>query len=146
MRDREIQDALDRQPRAAAAFDTADAVESGDEGNAADADRAAYAIVYAALAEDVGFTLPTAFAESIAAAAMPQPARPTVFERVILPVLLLASAAIAVPTAVAQLARAFRVLFGTPDGGMPVVTVALVLLLVAVADQLARRRGWAPRM
>lgn len=129
MRDREIQDDFDRQAP-----------------EAADADRAAYAIVYAALAEDTGFTLPAAFAESIAAAAMPEPARPSVFERFILPVLLLISAAIAVPTAVRQLARAYRLLLGAPEGGLPpAVAAALVLLLIAAADRLARRGGWAPR-
>jgi hypothetical protein len=139
MRDDEIQDALDRQARAAEP-------PSPDTADAAGADRAAYAIVYAALAEDTGFALPAAFAESIAAAAMPEPARPSIFERAILPVLLLISAAIGVPAAVPQLTRAFRLLLGTPDGGIPAAAIAaLVLLLIAVADRLARRSGWAPR-
>jgi hypothetical protein len=68
MRDREIQDDLDRQRG-----------EPPETPDAVDADRAAYAIVYAALAEDTGFALPTAFADAIAAAAMPEPARPSVF-------------------------------------------------------------------
>lgn len=143
MRDREIQDALDRQPRAGAAESPSpDTIKAPDGG---DADRAAYAIVYAALGEDTGFALPAAFAESIAAAAMPEPARPSVFERALLPVLLLISAAVAVPAVVPQLARAFDLLLGAQDGGMPALAVALVLLMVAAADRLARRGGWAPR-
>lgn len=134
MRDDEIQDALDRGAAGPASP------------GAADADRAAYAIVYAALAEDTGFALPAAFAEALAATAMPEPARPSVFERAILPLLLLASAAVAVPTVLPQLARAFRLLPAAPGGGMPVALAAgLVLLLVAAADGLARRGGWAPR-
>lgn len=136
MRDDEIQDALDRQPRGGPMEHPSP--------DAGDADHAAYAIVYAALAEDTGFALPAAFAESLAAAAMPEPARPSVFERAILPVLLLVSAALAVPTVVGQLGRAFRML-ETPEGGVPTAAVAaLALLLIAAADRLARRRGWAP--
>lgn len=145
MRDREIQDALDRRARAEAAGHPLP--HAADAPDAGDADRAAYAIVYAALAEDTGFALPAAFAQSIVAAAMPEPARPSVFERAILPILLLASAVLAVPPTVQQLARAFRQLLGAPDGGVPPAAVAaLVLLLMAAADRLARRGGWAPRM
>lgn len=145
MRDHEIQDALDRQLRSPAAGSRSP--ETADAPDAGDADRAAYAIVYAALAEDTGFALPAGFAESLAAAAMPEPARPSVFERFILPVLLLVSAAVAVPAVAPQLARAFRLVLETADGGIPAAPVAgLVLLLVASADRLARRGGWAPRM
>jgi hypothetical protein len=145
MHDHEIQDALDRQLRSAA--DGRRSPGTADGPNAGDADRAAYAIVYAALADDTGFTLPPGFAESLADAAMPEPAHPPVFERFILPILLLVSAAVAVPAVVPQLARAFRLLLETPDGGIPAAPVAvLVLLLVASADRLARRGGWAPRM
>lgn len=145
MHDHEIQDALDRQLRSAPVGSRSP--ETADAPDAGDADRAAYAIVYAALAEDTGFALPAGFAESLAAAAMPEPAHPSVFERFILPILLLVSAAVAVPAVVPQLARAFRLLLETPDGGIPAAPVAvLVLLLVASADRLARRGGWAPRV
>jgi hypothetical protein len=136
MRDDEIQDALDRQPRG-------EPIDPPSP-DAGDADHAAYTIVYAALAEDTGFALPAAFAESLAAAAMPEPARAPIFERAILPILLLISAAVAVPTVVGQLGRAFRLL-ETPEGGVPAAAVAaLALLLIAIADRFARRRGWAP--
>lgn len=143
MRDDEIQDALDRQPRGTAGHLRSQV----DAASAGDADRAAYAVVYAALAEDMGFALPSGFAESIAAAAMPAPARASVFERIILPILLLISAAVALPAVVPQLARAFRLMLETAHGGIPAAAVAaLMLLLVASADRLARRGGWVPRI
>ena len=139
-RDEEIQDALDRPPR--------DAAEPGERAvadDAQDADRAAYAIVYAALADDTGFELPAGFAEAMAAQAMPAPPRPSIVERWVLPVLLVLCSAIAIPATVPQLARAFRILLGGPEGGVPAAGLAaLALLLVAAADQVARRRGWGP--
>jgi hypothetical protein len=135
-RDEEIQDALDRVRG------------TGDEpdARAGDADRAAYAIVYAALEDDAGFALPADFAERIAAQAMPAAPRPSIFERWVLPVLMIVCSAIAVPAVVPGLARGFEVVFGAAGGGVaPGGVAAGVLLLVAAADHLARRRGWAPR-
>lgn len=146
MRDDEIQDALDCQPLHPVRGGGPSSPDGTDAPDAGDIDGAAYALVYAALAEDAGFALPAGFAESIAAAAMPEPARVSVFERAILPLLLLGGTAVAAPAVVPSLARAFRLVLGAPDGGLSAAAVAaLVLLLVAGADRLARRGGWAPR-
>lgn len=131
-RDDEIQDALDRLPPGERARG---------EAGAGDADRAAYALVYSALAEDAGFALPADFAEAMTARVMPAPVRPSVYERWILPLLMLASGAIALPTVAPALARAFRPLLTSPAGGPSTGAIAgLALLLVAAADQLMKKR------
>lgn len=130
-RDEEIQDALDR----------------GNARAAADADEAAYQVVFAALDEDEGFALPAGFADAMAARLMPARVRASPFERYVLPVLLLAACAMAVPTVVAALGQALTSVAG-PVGGRsglhPIAAVALVLVVLAAADRLARRAGLAP--
>jgi hypothetical protein len=130
-RDEEIQDALDR----------------GNARAAADADEAAYQVVFAALGEDKGFALPAGFADAMAARLMPARVRASPFERYILPVLLLAACAMAVPTVVAALGQALIGVAG-PMGGSSglraIAAVALILLVLAAADRVARRAGLAP--
>lgn len=130
-RDEQIQDALERGiPRAAA-----------------DGDEAAYRLVFAALAEDEGFDLPAGFADAMAARLMPAPVRASPFERYILPVLVLVACAMGVPAVVGALGEALARVAG-PAGGSsalyPIAAVALVLLVLAAADRLARRAGLAP--
>lgn len=130
-RDEEIQDALDR----------------GDARAAADADEAAYQVVFAALREDEGFALPAGFADAMAARLMPARVRASPFERYVLPVLLLAACAMAVPTVVAALGHALTGVAGQVGGSsglQPIAAVALVLVVLAAADRLARRAGLAP--
>jgi hypothetical protein len=130
-RDEEIQDALDR----------------GTARAAADADEAAYQVVFAALGEDPGFTLPAGFADAMAARLMPAPVRASAFERYVLPVLMLVACGLGVPPVIAALRQALAEVAGPvgESSGLHVVAAAaLVLLLVAVADRLARRAGLAP--
>ena len=102
-RDEEIQDALDR----------------GNARAAADADEAAYQVVFAALREDEGFALPADFADAMAARLMPAPVRASPFERYVLPVLMLAACVLAVPSVVAALVLVFR-LRDKANGHVPV--------------------------
>lgn len=130
-RDEEIQDALDR----------------GTVRAAADADEAAYRVVFAALDEDPGFALPAGFADAMAARLMPAPVRASPFERYVLPVLMLVACAIGVPVVVGALGDALARVAGPvgENAGLHVIAaVALVLALVAAADRLARRAGLAP--
>jgi hypothetical protein len=130
-RDEEIQDALDR----------------GDARDRMDADEAAYQVVFAALGEDPGFALPSDFADAMAARLMPVRVRASPFERYVLPVLLLAACAMAVPTVIAALGQALASVAG-PAGGSSglraIAAAALVLVVLAAADRLARRAGLAP--
>ena len=130
-RDQEIQDALDR----------------GGSRAAADADEAAYQVVFAALREDEGFALPAGFADAMAARLMLARVRASPFERYVLPVLLLVACVMAGPTVAAALGQALTGVAG-PVGGSsglhPIAAVALVLIVLAVADRLARRAGLAP--
>ncbi|HEU4883717.1 MAG TPA: hypothetical protein VFT45_15775, partial [Longimicrobium sp.] len=125
-RDEEIQDALDRGAARAAA----------------DADEAAYQLVFAALGEDPGFALPAGFADAMAARLMPAPVRASPFERYVLPVLMLAACALGLPAAVAALGLALKRAVG-PMGGSAgvhaIAAAALVVLVLAAADRLARR-------
>jgi hypothetical protein len=124
-----------------------DALDQGTAGAAADADEAAYQVVFAALAEDEGFALPAGFADAMAARLMPARVRASPFERWILPVLMLAACAMAVPTVVAALAQALtRVAgpVGESSGLHALAAAALVLVVLAAADRLARRAGLAP--
>lgn len=130
-RDEQIQDALDR----------------GSVRAAADADEAAYQVVFAALGEDEGFALPAGFADAMTARLMPGPVRASPFERYVLPVLLLAACAMGVPTVVTALGGALARVAGPvgESSGLHVIAVvALVLLVLAAADRLARRAGLAP--
>lgn len=130
-RDEEIQEALDR----------------GIAPPAADADEAAYQVVFAALREDEGFALPAGFADAMAARLMPARVRASPFERYVLPVLMLVACVMAVPTVVAALGQALVSVAG-PVGGSSglraIAAVALVLVVLAAADRLARRFGLAP--
>jgi hypothetical protein len=130
-RDEEIQDALDR----------------GSARAAADADEAAYQVVFAALGEDEGFALPAGFADAMAARLIPAPVRASPFERYVLPVLVLAACAMGVPTVAAALREALASVAGPAGGssGLHVIAaVAAVLVVLAAADRLARRAGLAP--
>lgn len=130
-RNEEIQDALDR----------------GNARAAADADEAACQLVFAALREDEGFVLPAGFADAMAAWLMPAPVRASPFERYVLPVLLLAACAMGVPAVAAALGQALTSVagpVGESSGLHTIAVVALVLLLLAAADRLARRAGLAP--
>ena len=121
-----------------------------DEGNAraaADADEAAYQVVFAALREDEGFALPPGFADVMAARLMPAPVRASPFERYVLPVLMLVACAMGVPAATAALGGAWKSVAGPAGQGsglQTIVVVALILLVLAAADRLARRAGLAP--
>lgn len=129
-RDEEIQDALDRGAARAAA----------------DADEAAYQVVFAALREDEGFALPQDFADAMTARLMPARVRASPFERYVLPVLMLVACAMGVPTVLGVLGGALGQVAG-PAGegsGLQAAAVALVVLLLAAADRLARRAGLAP--
>ncbi|HYR10203.1 MAG TPA: hypothetical protein VEQ60_20685 [Longimicrobium sp.] len=130
-RDEEIQDALDQ----------------GTARAAANADEAAYQVVFAALAEDEGFALPPDFADAMAARLMPAPVRASPFERWVLPVLMLAACAMGVPAVFGALAQALtRVAgpVGENSGLLALAAVALVLVVLATADRLARRAGLTP--
>jgi len=130
-RDEEIQDALDR----------------GSARAAADADEAAYRVVFAALGEDPGFALPSNFAELMTARLMPEPVRASPFERYVLPVLMAAACVIGVPFVVAVLGGALTGVaepVSRNSGLHGIAVVALVVALVATADRLARRAGLAP--
>lgn len=130
-RDEEIQDALDR----------------GRVDGAADADEAAYRVVFAALGEDEGFALPEDFAELMTARLMPRPVRASPFERYVLPVLMLVACAIGVPFVVAVLGGALTGVVGpvSQNSGLHgIAVVALVVALIAWADRLARRAGLTP--
>lgn len=130
-RDEEIQDALDR----------------GNARAAANADEAAYQVVFAALGEDEGFALPAGFADAMAARLMPAPVRASPFERYVLPVLMLVACAMGVPVVVAALGKAMISVAGTVGGSSglgAIAVVAVVLAVVAAADRLARRAGLAP--
>lgn len=130
-RDEEIQDALDRGAARAAA----------------DADEAAYQVVFAALREDEGFALPADFADAMTARLMPAPVRASPYERYVLPVLLLAACVLGVPPVAGTLGQALaRVAgrVGESSGLHPIAVVALVLVVVATADRLARRAGLSP--
>jgi hypothetical protein len=130
-RDEEIQDALDR----------------GTSHAAADADEAAYGVVFAALGEDPGFALPADFAELMTARLMPEPVRASPFERYVLPVLMAVACVIGVPFVVAVLGGALTGVAGavSQNSGLHgIAVVALVLVVVATADRLARRAGLAP--
>jgi hypothetical protein len=129
--DEEIQDALDR----------------GAVRAAADADEAAYRVVFDALGEDEGFALPADFAELMTARLMPEPVRASPFERYVLPVLMAAACAIGVPFVVAVLGGALTGVAGpvSQNSGLHgIAVVALVLVVIATADRLARRAGLAP--
>jgi hypothetical protein len=123
------------------------ALEQGAAHAAGDADEAAYRVVFAALREDPGFALPADFADAMAARLMPAPVRASPFETYVLPFLLLAAGVMGVPTVVAVLGESLRAvgrpLVGNP-GAHAVAAAAAVLLLVAVADRLARRAGLTP--
>lgn len=135
--DDEIQDALDRRGR--------EGMPAAGSGDAGDADRAAYEVVYAALADDAGFALPPDFAEAVAARVMPLPARASVYERWVLPALLFTSSAIALPVVLPQVFRGIELAYGAPENFLPQVLQALLALAaVAAADRLVRRWGWAP--
>ena len=124
-----------------------DALERGVARAAADADEAAYRVVFAALAEDEGFALPTGFADAMAARLMPAPVRASPFERYVVPVLMLAACAMVVPFVSGALGQAVTTVAGPvreSSGLHAVAVVALVLAMVAAADRLARRAGWAP--
>jgi hypothetical protein len=130
-RDEEIQDAMDQ----------------GHARAAADADEAAYQVVFAALGEDEGFALPADFADAMAARLMPARVGASPFERYVLPVLMLAACAMGVPVVVTALARALAGVagpVGESSGLHAVAAVALVLLVLAAADRLARRAGVSP--
>ena len=127
-RDEEIQRALERDNARAAA----------------DADEAAYQLVFAALAEDEGFALPAGFADAMAARLMPAPVRASPFECYVLPVLLLVACAMGVPTVVGSLGDAVTRVAGEGSGLRTVAIIALVLVVLAAADRLARRAGLAP--
>lgn len=130
-RDEQIQDALDRLPRAG------EVPRLGDD--AGDAELAAYAVVYAALADDAGFALPADFAERMTARVVPAPVRPSVYERWILPVLLIASAVLALPYVLPAVVKAAALVLA-PDTGVPAaMAAALVLLLLAGVEQVVRR-------
>ena len=140
-RDEQIQDALDRE--IAAARETAREPARA----AADDDEAAYRVVFAALAEDEGFALPAGFAEAMAARLMPAPLRASPYERYVLPVFLVAAFAMGIPAVVAALRQALRSVAGATGGGSGlqlVAGIALVLLVLAAADRVARRAGWSP--
>ncbi|HEX8321861.1 hypothetical protein [Longimicrobium sp.] len=130
-RDEEIQDALDR----------------GSAHTVADADEAAYRVVFDALGEDEGFSLPSNFADLMTARLMPEPVRASPFERYVLPVLMAAACVIGVPFVVAVLGGALTGVAGpvSQNSGLHGIgVVALVVALVATADRLARRAGLAP--
>jgi hypothetical protein len=130
-RDEEIQDALDQ----------------GIARSAANADVAAYQVVFAALAEDQGFALPADFADAMAARLMPARMRASPFERWVLPVLMLVACAMGVPAVFGALGQALtRVVgpVGENSGLLTLAAVTLVLLVLAAADRLARRAGLAP--
>lgn len=130
-RDEEIQEALDR----------------GTARAAADADEAAYQVVFAALREDDGFALPMDFADAMTARLMPERVRASPFERYVLPVLMLAACAMGVPVVLGVLGRALgRVAgpVGESSGLHALAAVALVVVLLAAADRLARRAGLSP--
>ena len=123
------------------------ALDQGHARAAADADEAAYQVVFAALREDEGFALPHDFADAMTARLMPAPVRASPFERYVLPVLVLVACGLGVPPVVAALRQALAQVTG-PAGessGLHVVAVvAVVLVLLAAADRLARRAGLAP--
>jgi hypothetical protein len=130
-RDEEIQDALDR----------------GSAHTAADADEAAYRVVFAALGEDEGFALPADFADLMTARLMPEPVRASPFERYVLPVLMAIACVIGVPFVVAVLGGAAVGVLGpvSDNSGLHgIAVVALVLVVVGTADRLARRAGLTP--
>jgi hypothetical protein len=124
-----------------------DALERGAVRAAADADEAAYQVVFAALGEDPGFALPAGFADAMAARLMPARVRASPFERYVLPVLMLVACAMGVPPVVGALGQALKSVAGPAgqsSGLHAIVAVALVLLVLAAADRLARRAGLAP--
>jgi hypothetical protein len=121
-----------------------------DQGNAratADADEAAYRLVFAALREDEGFVLPADFADAMTARLMPARVGASPFERYVLPVLMLVACAMGVPVVIGMLGGALTRVAG-PAGessGLHVIAaVAIVVVLLAAADRLARRAGFAP--
>jgi hypothetical protein len=123
------------------------ALDGGHARAAADADEAAYQVVFAALREDEGFALPPDFADAMAARLMPARVRASPFERYVLPVLMLAACAMAVPTVIAALARALTGVagpVGERSGLHALAAVTLVVVVLAAADRLARRVGLAP--
>ena len=130
-RDEEIQDALDR----------------GLAHAAGDADEAAYRLVFAALREDEGFALPADFADAMTARLMPAAVRASPFERYVLPVLMLVACAMGIPVVVGALGGALTKVAG-PAGEssalQTIAVVAIVLVVLAAADRLARRAGLAP--
>jgi hypothetical protein len=123
------------------------ALDQGHARAAADADEAAYQVVFAALREDEGFALPAGFADVMAARLMPAPVRASPFERYVLPLLMLAACALGLPAVLSALRQALATVAG-PGGGssgiQTVAVVAAVLLVLAAADRLARRAGLAP--
>lgn len=130
-RDEQIQDALDGRHASVHA----------------DADEAAYRVVFAALGEDDGFDLPDNFAELMAARLMPEPVRASPFERYVLPVLMAAAFVIAMPFVVVTLGQALTGVAGPlaqNPGLRAIAVIALALILVSGADRLARRTGLAP--
>jgi hypothetical protein len=115
-----------------------------DEGNAraaGDADEAAYRVVFAALREDEGFALPADFADAMAARLMPVRVRASPFERYVLPVLMLAACALALPAAVAALGGALVRVVGPVSGNGGLQAVAAVAVAVAVLAAADRRWG-----
>lgn len=123
------------------------ALDGGNARAAADADEAAYQVVFAALREDEGFALPADFADAMAARLMPAPVRASPFERYVLPVLMLVACALGVPTVIAALGRALAGVagpVGENSGLHAIAAVALVVIVLAAADRLARRVGLAP--
>jgi hypothetical protein len=123
------------------------ALDSGSARAAADADEAAYQVVFAALREDEGFALPADFADAMAARLMPAPVRASPFERYVLPVLMLVACAMGVPTVIAALGGALTGVagpMGESSGLHAIAAVALVAVVLGMADRLARRAGLAP--
>ena len=131
-RDEQIQEALDRRQRPA--------------GSTA-ADAAAYHVVFAALREDEGFDLPPDFADAMVARVLPEPIGASPFERYVLPVLLAAACAVAIPSMVAGLGPALNGLASAASETSDVhvlAAITLTLMMVAAADRLFRRMGHAP--
>jgi hypothetical protein len=123
------------------------ALDQGHARAAADADEAAYQVVFAALGEDEGFALPAGFADALAARLMPAPVRASPFERYVLPVLMLVACAMGVPVVVATLGEALTSVAGQAgesSGLQAIAVAALVLVVLAAADRLARRAGLTP--
>jgi hypothetical protein len=124
-----------------------DALDQGTARAAANADEAAYRVVFAALAEDEGFALSAGFADAMTARLMPASVRASPFERWVLPVLMLAACAMGVPAVFGALGPALTGVVGPVgenSGLHALAAAALVLVVLAAADRLARRAGLTP--